>query len=132
MPGKSIILDVCHNIQGFNAVLENIRVMMPNVRKVKVAFAISKKKSIEDVVELFDHEELISEVHVLSRPHMRLVDAQKAHDQMSNLGSKKLQPIIGNISQSLDHLVPNLESDELLIICGSFYIMSDVREYFSI
>ena len=60
MPGKSIILDVCHNIQGFNAVLENIRVMMPNVRKVKVAFAISKKKSIEDVVELFDHEELIS------------------------------------------------------------------------
>ena len=97
MPGKNIVLDVCHNIQGFEAVFQNIKVKYPQIRKIKVAFAISKKKKLEDVVELFEETELVSEVHVISRPHMRLIDAQDAHTKMTTLGSNKLQPIIGNI-----------------------------------
>lgn len=90
MRDERTILDVCHNPQGFEAVFESIRVNYPEIKKVKIAFAISKKKKLEDVVDLFESTELISEVHVISRPHMRLIEADKAHNKMTELGSNKL------------------------------------------
>lgn len=45
----------------------------------------------------------------------------------------KLQPVIGsdnnNIRATLNQVLTD-EPTELLLICGSFFIMTDVREYF--
>ena len=42
----------------------------------------------------------------------------------------------GNIKETLDHILSesqNLQNnDELLLVCGSFFIMTDVRRYFGI
>ena len=44
-----------------------------------------------------------------------------------------MQPVIGqnsnNIKETLDHVLNN-EPTDLLIVCGSFFIMTDVRDYF--
>ena len=140
---EKIILDVCHNLQGFAAVLKQIKVKYPQVKKITLAFVISRKKKIDDVIELFDKDERVKAIHVVSKPHFKLMDSDQGHEQIHQLGTKKLKPLIAskdqecnssNIRETLDHLLvenSNLQKhDELLLICGSFFIMTDVRRYF--
>lgn len=142
---EKIILDVCHNLQGFSAVLQQIKVMYPQVKKITLAFVISRKKKIDDVIELFDKDDRIKAIHVVGKPHFKLLDSDQGHEQIKALGTKKLKPLIAsegqecnssNIAKTLDHLLvknSNLQrNDELLLICGSFFIMTDVREYFEL
>lgn len=75
---------------------------------------------------------------------MRLMHEREAFKKIDAIGSSKLkclqEPIAieqfghGNIEYTLDHVLEFNESlkneNELLLICGSFFIMSDVRQYF--
>ena len=44
---KTIILDVCHNIDGFRAVFKGIKCKYPQVKEVKIVMGISKSKKLE-------------------------------------------------------------------------------------
>jgi len=107
-------------------------------------FVVSKKKNIDEVINLFENNDKVSEIHIVSRPHMRLLQEREAHRKIKELGSKKLQELQslepieafghGNVEYTLDHILDydgSLQNEnELLLICGSFFIMSDVRQYF--
>ena len=140
---EKIILDVCHNLQGFTAVLKQIKVKYPQVKKITLAFVISRKKKIDDVIQLFEKDDRVKAIHVVGKPHFKLMESEQGHEAIKNLGTKKLKPLVaskdpesadGNIRETLDHLLvenDNLQNnDELLLICGSFFIMTDVRQYF--
>ena len=70
------------------------------------------------------------------------MESEDAQDLIKSFGSKKLKPLVGpdhgpdnsNIPATLDSLLlqsDNLQKkEELLLICGSFFAMTDVREYF--
>lgn len=79
---QKIILDVCHNHQGIYSVLNKISVEYPEVKNIKIAFVISKKKKLDSVVELFNDNRKVKEVSVISRPHMRLLSAEQAHENL--------------------------------------------------
>ena len=120
--------------------LKQIKVKYPQVKKITLAFVISRKKKIDEVIELFDKDDRIKAIHVVGKPHFKLMDSDQAQEQIKSLGSKKLKPLItspgqecnsSNIKETLNHLLvgsSNLQkNDELLLICGSFFIMTDVR-----
>lgn len=73
---QKIVMDVCHNYQGIQSVLNKINVEYPEVKNIKIAFVISKKKKLDDVIDLFNENPKIKDVHVISRPHMRLMSAE--------------------------------------------------------
>lgn len=52
VPGRkeNIIMDVCHNVQGFTVTLQQIKVKYPQVKKITIVFVISKKKKMEEVI----------------------------------------------------------------------------------
>lgn len=138
-------------------------------------FGISKSKKLDDIMALLDQEDLITDLYLVSRPHMRLYSPAIAHKMVSELGSTKLRDLVtindvitttqsdsnsegkvssnvssyeqsinNNVGATLDSLlkdeqnssfVPGQEADEdkpkqILLICGSFFIMQDVRQYF--
>ena len=47
-------MDVCHNYQGIEAVLNKIKHEFPDVKKVRIAYVVSKKKKLDEIVELFN------------------------------------------------------------------------------
>jgi folylpolyglutamate synthase/dihydropteroate synthase len=47
---ENIVIDVCHNIEGFRAVFGQIREAYPCIKKVKVVMALSKTKKLEELV----------------------------------------------------------------------------------
>lgn len=115
----------------------------PDVKRIKIAFVCSRKKKLDDVVELFNNHDKISDVFAISRPHQRLLNPEDAFQKIGSLNCTKLRPLVtqktasdetnpNNIAATLDHILMNTEKaeDELLLIIGSFFIMTDVRQYF--
>ena len=160
---EQIVLDVCHNIDGFRAVLATIAIRFPKVDNIKFVFGISKSKTLTEIAKLLEEAEEIKDIYVVSRTHMRLHKAEDAHKLLSVCGSSKLRDVIadpvshdmlatrsddtqsdGTISQSGDGFQQNItktldtilaqkemeNENSLLLICGSFFIMSDVKHYF--
>ena len=73
-----VIMDVCHNFQGINSVLERIKHELPHVNNISVLFAISRKKALDDVLQLFESDRRITDLHVISRPHFKLLPTEEA------------------------------------------------------
>ena len=100
-------------------------------------FVASKKKSLSDAIQFFENTDKIKEIHVVSRPHQRLMAADEAFTKINEIGSEKLQELTetnesgNNVYNTLDKLTKENDElkkeNELLLICGSFFIMSDVR-----
>ena len=53
---ETIILDVCHNIDGFKAVIQQVKTEYPTVEKATIVFGISKSKKLDDILKLLDNE----------------------------------------------------------------------------
>ena len=45
---------------------------MPDVQSVKLVLGISKSKKLDQIINLMENEDLITDIHIVSRPHMRL------------------------------------------------------------
>jgi len=63
---------VCHNIDGFRAVINQVKARYPSAEKVTIVFGISKSKKLDEIAAYFDSEPLIQDLYLVSRPHMRL------------------------------------------------------------
>ena len=88
------MLDVCHNIDGFMAVLESITIRYPMVDNIKFVFGISKTKELSNIAKLLEESEKIKDIYVVSRTHMRLHKAEDAHKLLSSFGLSKLRDVI--------------------------------------
>ena len=80
-------------------------------------FVASKKKSLSDAIQFFENTDKIKEIHVVSRPHQRLMAADEAFTKINEIGSTKLQELTetnesgNNVYNTLDKLTK--ENDEL-------------------
>ena len=63
---------------------------------------MAKSKKLEDLVELFEKESLISEVFLVSRPHPRLFKAEEGYKVIKNLGCSKLHTLIEDLQNTSD------------------------------
>lgn len=87
-------MDVCHNYQGIEAVLNKIKHQFPDVKKVRIAYVVSKKKKLDEIVELFNDTDQVHSIHVISRPHVRLMSADEAYHKIQSMDCKKLKQLI--------------------------------------
>ena len=74
----TVILDVCHNIDGFKAVLNEVRATYPECTSISLVFGISKSKKLDNLVKYLEDEPLVKDVYLVSRPHMRLYKVEDA------------------------------------------------------
>jgi folylpolyglutamate synthase/dihydropteroate synthase len=131
---------------------------MPNINKVKIIFGISKGKKLNDIISFLEDEEIVTDLHLVSRPHMRLYKVEDAFKIIHDIGSKKLRDLVyendvlttksdtsdssllidqgNNVGKTIDHLLaqlnesPDHHKNTLILVCGSFFIMSDVQTHF--
>lgn len=118
-----ILLDGAHNEPAMEVLLETMKSHFPH-QKVKVLFAAITTKELEKIGPLLQqipHSEI----------HLTTFDFPKAatlEDLKERLG------IAGTIEHSdwrlaLTELIKELGKDELLLVTGSLYFLSDVRQY---
>ena len=49
---------------------------------------------MDDLIKLFEGNEKIKDIHLVSRPHMRLYKVEDAHKIIKDMGSLKLRDLV--------------------------------------
>jgi dihydrofolate synthase/folylpolyglutamate synthase len=122
----TIIVDVGHNPCGLLKLLDGIQNSYP-AYNIRVAIGMSGNKSLHDSFSII--AKYANCLHLMSCPHERLAH----HSNLSNFALNSCSEILG-ISGEIEEILPNIldqvGSDEILVICGSFFIMDSVKKVF--
>ncbi len=120
-----IVMDVAHNEAGIDAVFEAIKLKLGQA-KVRVLFGVSNTR--QNLVKKMITK--ASAVHVLPISHQRLEDPKKVFEQIQSLNYEKVYYNCDLKETIKEALLLAKENEEVLLVCGSFYIMKDVRAAF--
>lgn len=115
----NVILDVAHNPESCKRLITQVKSRYPG-RKVHCLFSHSKQETLGGVLE-----ELKQGVAAFFMPeisHSRTLSAQTLHEKARQLGCRS--QCFPTAASALD--AARLENG-ILLVCGSFYIMKEVR-----
>ena len=117
---QPIILDVAHNPDGFSRLCEAIQEQFPD-RLFHVMFAMGKEK--DPVLALEKIKSIAARIACVSNNHSRLATAEELTRRLNEGGFSTAYP--ASIEETL-------KISEPLLVCGSFFIMGDVRRLLGI
>ncbi len=117
----TIVLDGAHNGEGVRALIEELESFREQ-RKVKLLFAAMEDKDWRLMLEGLS--EVVDEI-VLTRVNMERC-ADPFH-LASQLGGKIPHRAIGNAPSALEYILDRAESDDIILIAGSLYLIGEIR-----
>ena len=125
---KQIIMDVGHNSAALKHCLENIKGYDKN--SLIIVYGTSKLKDSAECLIVFSNYS--DEIHIVQANNPRAKEIKHIHDDSMKVNIPVNFHANGNICGTLDNILKsdrNL-SDKTVLICGSFFIMQEVRDYF--
>jgi len=148
---EKIILDVGHNPHGIDKLLSLIKLQYP-VHTLRIVFGTSYGKDLSDIIKVIipyvDHLYLVSAKHTRALPFEELKEAfSKAmrhyisHPKFNisnkeeeasgdNNSSSDINNNNGDVEKTIKQAVGdciNSGEKEILVICGSFFLMNEAR-----
>ncbi|WP_039358398.1 bifunctional folylpolyglutamate synthase/dihydrofolate synthase [Candidatus Protochlamydia amoebophila] len=124
---NSVILDVAHNPSGLASLFAKAQTHFPN-QPLRILFGLSKGKDLEGCLKILSRHG--SAFHLVEAPNGRGISFDQLKQGLMNTGiaSTVIYSHI-NIQQGVKIAIKQAESSgQLLLICGSFFIMSQVRQ----
>ena len=121
---KEIIFDVAHNSHAFARLLQILKYTYPDY-DYRFVLGFSKGKDIPECARLI--QELAHAVHLVDSSYPRLAKTQELQEIFGNRNSTvMIEETIGQgVRNALQAFNPK---QEVLIIAGSFFIMSEARK----
>lgn len=117
----TIVLDGAHNGEGVRALIEELESFRAQ-RTVRLLFAAMEDKDWRLMLEGFS--EVVDEI-VLTRVNMeRCADPFYVASQLSG---KIPHRAIGNAPTALEHILDRANSDDIILIAGSLYLIGELR-----
>ena len=140
--GPAIYLDVCHNPQAVESVLRELERVHPT-SKIFVVCGFSKQKDMTAMLHNLASSPNVISIHPVSSSHFKLQSIDSIAEKFAEV-KKSLHPYIdqgknplqepierGSIPHTLEHITKEAASNQdVVLVCGSFYIMSDVRSFY--
>lgn len=118
-----IIVDVAHNAAGINQVMYQLAADYPK-RKIHLIVGFVKDKSLDKLISLFPKN---AAYYFTQANNFRALPKE----DLQILFEKKLRR--GNsyedVNKALSAALKNAAKDDVLIICGSFYIIAELENY---
>lgn len=118
-----IVLDVAHNPDGLLHLFKSLKKQFPHA-KFSVLFGLSKNKDILECLKILSHE----------GSHFYIVEAANGRGAQRDLLAKRLKEmgksssVHSSIPLAIDLAKKEAEAlNEILVICGSFFIMGEAR-----
>lgn len=117
---KTVIMDVAHNPDGLLRLFATIQATYPQ-QKLRVVFGLSKSKDISGCLAII--QKYGAYLHIVTASNGRGLEAETL-----KLGcSQSHSPVVTHptIAEAIEIA---LQGDELIVVCGTFFIMSEVRK----
>ena len=123
---SQIILDVAHNPNGFSHLLNSLRIQFP-YHSLKIICGLSKTKDIPSCLKILKPH--ATHFYPVEAPNGRGISKKELYDHLIAL-EVPLTYItrLPTISQSIAHALKTASNQEIILICGSFFIMSEARQ----
>jgi len=119
-----IVLDVGHNPDGLQRLLSSVESKFPG-KRIRAVMGMSKSKDISLALNImFTHA---SQVHFISSNADRLMPFNEIEELAKRQNPDKVSQS-GTVTSTLLHILDQASADEVVLICGSFFIMKDVYE----
>lgn len=123
----SIILDVAHNPNGIQHLFHMLNHAYPN-QPIRLLFGLSKNKDLKECIKLIANQG--KHFHLIEATNGRGAPIQDLYDQLLEF---KVNPADVFTHHSILNAVQQAKEEaskfgEVLVICGSFFIMSQVRQ----
>jgi dihydrofolate synthase/folylpolyglutamate synthase len=117
----NVIFDVAHNPAGISSLLEAIEVHFPG-RRFSVMIGMSKDKDVRKCLSML--AENADHLYLVQSPALKAIAVEEMCEILRLDGFDRFTAGF-SIKESIDKA---LASEDLLVVCGSFYIMKEARE----
>lgn len=118
-----LVLDVAHNPDGLLHLFMSLRKRFPN-KKFSVLFGLSKNKDIQECLKILSKEG--SRFYIVEAKNGRGAKKDLLANLLKEMG--KSSSIHSGIGLAIDLAKKEAEAlNEILVICGSFFIMGEAR-----
>lgn len=127
LPDRQVIMDVAHNPDGLQKLFAAIQNRYPG-RRIRCITGLSKDKDIDTCLRVIDAH--VNHIHLVQATNGRGTPCLTLEQILWSLGRNtttvKAEP---SIKAAVEHALAKAAAhDELVVICGSFFIMHEARE----
>jgi len=118
-----VVIDGAHNREGIEALVKTVKAIYPNAHK-KIMFSAIASKDAGLMIELLS---AVADEFIFTKGTnpMSIEPAE-----LLTKNTNKPQKIYNNYQDALEVELAKLTEDDVLIICGSLYFISDIRSWF--
>lgn len=122
---RNIILDGAHTVKSISNTIQTLKEIFPH-KKYHLLFAIAGDKDINDIIPLFKNQ--FKTITFTEPETVRHCDSSKAFKIAESL---KIPSILKkNLTEAFSTLRTKLKNDDILLVTGSFYLVSEVKKLF--
>ncbi len=114
-----VIVDAAHNIEGVESLLSEVRLL--DYSHLFIIYGASNDKDWKEILRKMPLEATFSLVEFDSKRSVKLEDF-KLEAEMIGIQHK----LFSNVSKALNHSKLNANANDLILICGSFYLLEKI------
>ena len=122
---RKVILDVAHNPPAFHALFLKIQQLPRSYDKIHVVTGFSHEKDIGSCLKLIRGSEF--ELYLVSAPHERAAKVSCMKQFAIDSGVNSTVIADGDIQSTVREIMVSMAENDILLLCGSFYILKDAR-----
>lgn len=119
-----IIIDAAHNKQGIKMLLKSISNI--NYERLFIVYGASNDKNIEEILSLFPEDSCLN---LCAFSNMRSFSTNELTS--FQLQNKNISKIFPSIDKACFDIQTSLNEKDMLLITGSFFLLSDFFDFFS-
>lgn len=116
----TIIIDAAHNIGGIQILISELKQTPPN--KIKFLIGLTSDKNIEELIGALP---LQSELHLCIFKNKRSTSYQSFMEFAKT--TKRICKVHKAVNPAIRQLIKQSDTDDTIIICGSFFLLSDIN-----
>ncbi len=118
-----VILDGAHNVEGLNALFENVKSL--EIRDYYLVLGSMKDKSI--VPGLYNLAKLAKKIILTKIQYERAMEPQDLGKKLQDFDDKII--IKDSVKETSNYLLSDLSKDERVLIAGSLYLIGEFKKY---
>ena len=118
------LIDGAHNLQGINALVKSLKLL--NYKRLILGIGILKDKDVDSMIKAITN--LADMVVVTEVDSPRKMDGDELADKIRVYNENII--VENDIKTAIEKTLEIANSDDLVVFCGSIYLIGDVRKLF--
>ncbi len=116
----TIILDVAHNVDGIKQIVNQLEIT--NYNHLHIIIGMAKDKDVIDVLKLLPHN---ATYYFTKAQIPRALSEKELSEKASSIGLKGKS--FSNVNTAIHFVLQEATSDDLILICGSVFLVGEVE-----